>query len=107
MVRYLPDDCRMILGHLSDAVLASWSMQASTHTTLAVLWEPVKGNRIRSALYERKNAILFHDRIGTLQGVHEVLRAVKYGMTPAVLGDMRPMQAQCELWRNGCEFRYE
>jgi hypothetical protein len=96
----------LILGHLSDAVLAKRSMQASSHISLAVLWESVKrGGGIGSAFHERYNAILFHDRMEALQEREEVVRAMNYPINQRCLQEMRLTQEQCRFWHDVCALR--
>ena len=62
---------------------------------------------MRSALHERYNAVLFHERMEALQSLDEVARAMNHPISPACLGEMRSTQAQCELWHKVCELRQE
>lgn len=105
--RASPDDRRTILGHLSDAVLASRSVQMSSQTSLAVLWQCLKGDGRRSALHERYSAVLFHGRMESLRSANEVSAAMNHPVSQPCLNDMRSTQAQCELWRDICELRQE
>lgn len=97
----------LILGHLSDAVLARRALQASSQTSLAVLWEAVRRGPVGSAFHERYNAILFHDRMEALEGREAVVRAMSHPVNLHCLREMRLTQARYRFWRDICDVRRE
>lgn len=97
----------MILGHLSDAVLAQRSLQASHSTSLPLLWQLVRGGAAGSAFRQRYNAILFHDRMKDLGGGDAVAQAMGRPTDRQGLREMRKMQERGKFWRDICDLRPE
>ncbi|KAM4067502.1 hypothetical protein HRG_012285 [Hirsutella rhossiliensis] len=70
-----PDNRRVILDHLSEAVLANRSIGMSAHTNLAVLWHSVKRGTLGSVFHERYHAVLFYDQMNRLDD--DAMRSVQ------------------------------
>lgn len=100
--RIAPDDRRLILENLSEAVLASRSTQVTAQSDLAVLWKLVRTGNVGSAFHQRYHAVLFCDKMESLRDRNAISRAMELPHDDRCVQEMNSMLLHCQFWRDVC-----
>ncbi|KAK1702483.1 uncharacterized protein BDZ83DRAFT_645289 [Colletotrichum acutatum] len=100
----MPEECRVILGMLSEAVAFYRSSRLSGSTELAVMWSAIKSGS-KSEFYRRYIGLLFYEEMARLSSDQEVALRLKTSITKRELGEMRRHQSDFQIWHDICDLR--
>ncbi|KAL4403348.1 hypothetical protein CABS03_15301 [Colletotrichum abscissum] len=100
----MPEECRTILGMLSEAVAFYRSSRLSGDTELAVIWSTIKSGS-KSEFYRRYIGLLLYEEMARLSSDHEVALRLKTSITKREIGEMRRHQSDFQIWHDICNLR--
>ncbi|KAF4881011.1 hypothetical protein CGCFRS4_v015984 [Colletotrichum fructicola] len=100
----MPEECRVILNLLSEAVAFYRRSRLSESSELAVIWSAIK-NGSKSEFYRRYSGVLLHKNMAHLGSDHEVALLLKPDITAREIKDMRRQQSEFQIWYDVCQLR--